>query len=376
MPSILANLISEPVSLVSSDTSPYEPPHRSSQEKSSRRSSGTNGAALNGFAVDSTGTSKKIEGVIFKGPKGANSSLHSLPDGRTSESTDGRGKPHSRNGSGFSIPSGPNGVAENGRRSPAPMGALSKQHVMNNSSMASPLRNSLEQPSRPKSPEKGQIRGHGRAHSSSAPQSPTPYPIQLPSTDVAMQASTQTPLSAIEPQPPNRLSGPSNISNTISHHAGSPSSSVQPTAPRLQHRHTLQVPKAPANRTSREYPSPIKTSSEDPDGIGRGSMSLGRRPTRSLQSDMFLDDIPQDADTARWTEAIRQRRANRKQRKEEEEDDRVVVGTKVDMHHVNWVTAYNMLTGIRFTVSRTNAKLDHELTDEDFIARNKFSFDM
>ena len=103
---------------------------------------------------------------------------------------------------------------------------------------------------------------------------------------------------------------------------------------------------------------------------------MGRRQTRSIQSDMFLDEIPQDGDMARWTETIRQKRASRKQRKEEEEEDRVVVGTKVDMHHVNWVTAYNMLTGIRFTVSRTNAKLDRELTDADFDARHKFSFDM
>ena len=80
---------------------------------------------------------------------------------------------------------------------------------------------------------------------------------------------------------------------------------------------------------------------------------------------------------ARWTETIRQKRASRRQRKEEDEDDdRVVVGTKVDMNHVNWVTAYNMLTGIRFTVSRTNAKIDRDLTDADFDAKHKFSFDM
>jgi 1-phosphatidylinositol-4-phosphate 5-kinase len=78
----------------------------------------------------------------------------------------------------------------------------------------------------------------------------------------------------------------------------------------------------------------------------------------------------------RWTEAIRQKRASRRKRKEEEDDDRVIVGTKVDQGHVNWVTAYNMLTGIRFTVSRTNAKMDRELTEADFDARHKFSFDI
>jgi 1-phosphatidylinositol-4-phosphate 5-kinase len=105
-------------------------------------------------------------------------------------------------------------------------------------------------------------------------------------------------------------------------------------------------------------------------------MSLMRRNTRSVHSDMHLEDIPQDTETARWTDAVRQKRASRRKRKEEEEDDRVMVGTKVDQHHVNWVTAYNMLTGIRFTVSRTNAKIDRELTDQDFDARHKFSFDI
>lgn len=91
---------------------------------------------------------------------------------------------------------------------------------------------------------------------------------------------------------------------------------------------------------------------------------------------MFLDEVPADSEIAKWTENVKQKRASRRKRKEEEEDDRVVVGTKVDMNHVNWVTAYNMLTGIRFTVSRTNAKMDRDLTDADFDARHKFSFDM
>lgn len=87
--------------------------------------------------------------------------------------------------------------------------------------------------------------------------------------------------------------------------------------------------------------------------------------------------MPQDEDATRWAETIRQKRASRRRRKEEEDDDRVVVGTKVDQHHVNWVTAYNMLTGIRFTVSRTNAKVPpKELNEAHFEAKNKFSFDV
>ena len=88
-----------------------------------------------------------------------------------------------------------------------------------------------------------------------------------------------------------------------------------------------------------------------------------------------MDEFAPEDDTARWTEAIKQRRASRR-RREEDDDERVIVGTKVDQNHVNYVTAYNMLTGIRFTVSRINAKMDRELTQADFQAKHKFSFDM
>lgn len=91
---------------------------------------------------------------------------------------------------------------------------------------------------------------------------------------------------------------------------------------------------------------------------------------------MHNDEIPPDEDTARWAETIKQKRASRRQRKEDEDDDRVLVGTKVDINHVNWVTAYNMLTGIRFCVSRVNAKFDRDLTKADFSAKHKFSFDV
>jgi len=78
----------------------------------------------------------------------------------------------------------------------------------------------------------------------------------------------------------------------------------------------------------------------------------------------------------RWAEALRQKRASKRRRRELEDDDRVLVGTKVDESHANWVTAYNMLTGIRVAVSRTNAKVDRPLTDEDFEVKQKSTFDI
>lgn len=120
-------------------------------------------------------------------------------------------------------------------------------------------------------------------------------------------------------------------------------------------------------------PSPAQQ--RHPPGRRRGSVQLVRRVTRSLASDLHLDDMPQDEDAARWAERIKQRRISTK-RKRDDDEDRVVMGTKVDEGHVNYITAYNMLTGIRFCVSRTNAKMDRELTDADFVTCHKFAFDV
>ncbi|KAJ2997134.1 hypothetical protein NUW58_g753 [Xylaria curta] len=92
-------------------------------------------------------------------------------------------------------------------------------------------------------------------------------------------------------------------------------------------------------------------------------------------SELHRDEVVPDEDALRWAEAYRQKRAKKKKR-DEEDDDRVLVGTKVDENHANWTTAYNMLTGIRVSVSRTNAKLDRPLTDEDFEAKQKSTFDI
>lgn len=96
-----------------------------------------------------------------------------------------------------------------------------------------------------------------------------------------------------------------------------------------------------------------------------------------MGSDLHLEEItPHDEESARVVENLRQKRAARRRKKEEEDDDKVLVGTKVDKGHVNYETAYNMLTGIRHTVSRLNAKLDRPLVDEDFESCQTFAFDV
>lgn len=185
------------------------------------------------------------------------------------------------------------------------------------------------------------------------------------------------------PNQPQRTSAPPTFSNQ-------PSQVLAPQQPpRLQHRHTLEVPRGSSSRLSRdtagsgfdgEVISASGRSSFSPNPNTptrrRASVTLVRRVTRSLNSDVHLDEVSQDLEAAQYAEQIRQKRMSRRKRKEEEEEDRVLVGTKVDQNHANYVMAYNMLTGIRFTVSRTNAKMDRELTDADFDMKHKFSFDV
>ncbi|KAI1430787.1 hypothetical protein GGR50DRAFT_683169 [Xylaria sp. CBS 124048] len=205
------------------------------------------------------------------------------------------------------------------------------------------------------------------------------------SFDTAYAASAQTSTSVPSPlsfsrdrsqaAEPQRFSSPASFPHPAS--ASTPALPSTATGPRQ--RHNLEVPKPQIGRgskdgndtayaTGRFSPSPAGPS------IRRGSLSLARRGTRSLQ-DTHRDEVVPDDDALRWAEAYRQKRAKKKKR-EEEDDDRVLVGTKVDENHANWTTAYNMLTGIRVSVSRTNAKLDRPLTDDDFDAKQKSTFDI
>lgn len=219
------------------------------------------------------------------------------------------------------------------------------------------------------------------------PAAQTSTPSETPATSAEYErpgrpragtdGALKVPNAANRASSPAAFQTPQSLTPTMTQHS---------QAPRLQQRHTLEVPRVSTTRLSREMTSATSPDDSVLSATGRfsphtprgrrGSMSLVRRATRSVASDLHLDDLSPDDDAARWAEVIRQKRASKRKRKEEEDEDRVVVGTKVDQNHVNWVTAYNMLTGIRFTVSRTNAKLDRELTDADFDAKHKFSFDM
>lgn len=394
MPSFFEKHLSEPVNLASDESSPYEPPHRKSQEKSWFYGARPISTLTDGTSNGGLANGRKSEGSQTRLTDGIPQNLQSLPNGRSSGSTDRLGKPNSKNDSSHSLRIGPNGSHEHSTEIDRTSCSASKPALLNSASVntegLATHPTQLESPLPMRKSQDGPTRrsGHARGHSSSAPQSPSSRVVQDSNAEYAQATNrleTVPTSGRKESQSGSRFSSPPTIPQPSPGALNSPNTLVHPGAVRLQHRHTLQVPKLATGRTSRDFSLPVGSSSDDPavdherlspTHAGRGSISLAQRPTRSIHSDVYLDEIPQDDDMARWTETIRQKRASRRKRKDEEEDDRVVVGTKVDMNHVNWVTAYNMLTGIRFTVSRTNAKIDRELTDSDFDARHKFSFDM
>ncbi len=200
---------------------------------------------------------------------------------------------------------------------------------------------------------------------------PSSARTSLQQTPVDFHAPAMADSQTVAPQ---RYSSPAQ-------YGGSSSTPTLQAAPpnSLRQRHTLEVPRQQQNnRGSIGKDAPADTAlatgrfSPVP---RRPSFGLGRRNTRSINSEIQRDGVLPDEDAARWTEAYRQKRARRK-RRDDEDDDKVLVGTKVDETHANWETAYNMLTGIRVSVSRTNAKLDRPLTDADFEAKQKSTFDM
>lgn len=390
MPSIRSNLLSEPMVLASSDLSPYDPPHRKSQEKSSLRASKLTAPLTNGNSLDGSGGPKRIvDGIFISTPNGINPSLQSLPNGRSSGSADSRDKIQLKAESNFSSVNGPGSFGEQEKQKSTQLnGTLKHGLTQGELPPTQDKRNEKITPG-PISPEDTQIRtvkgaGHSRAHSASAPQRQVSQ-ILYSNPAEGYSTSSDTFIASEKTLLVNRVSSPGNLPPASPHPAASSTSSLPP--PRLQHRHTLQIPRVSTGRSSRDFSLPTSSPSGDGlgdnerfsptnQGFGRISASFGRRATRSIHSDLNNDEIPPDEDAARWTETIKQKRASRRQRKEEEEENRVLVGTKVDSNHVNWVTAYNMLTGIRFTVSRINAKIDRDLTDADFDAKHKFSFDM
>ncbi|EPE35996.1 SAICAR synthase-like protein [Glarea lozoyensis ATCC 20868] len=387
MPSFLTGDTGPPVS---ASRSPYEVSHpsRNSHEKTNGNTKTLSYTSIRGGPGEVADMyMENAHSVLTNGRTFANGdmlqdgALNQVPNGRASGSS--WDHKSSRNGSTLSV----NGGTENGRRSPGPQNGMARTSngTGDRNSIASTNGNGHHSNTQSATQTNGDSEPHKPdlvpSAISTSPQSTGPLTYTtslLPATPV----TPETPQRAATASPhryssPPAYPAPPIPSSANNNNANNP----HPGTSQLKHRHTLQVPKVTPTRNSRDGDEAIHSSGRfSPTAVAssvrRGSLSLNRRNTQSIHSNMPHEEIPPDEDAIRWAEAVRQKRASKRRRKDEEDDDRVVVGTKVDQNHVNWVTAYNMLTGIRFTVSRTNAKLDRPLTDADFDAKHKFSFDI
>ncbi|KAJ5965924.1 hypothetical protein N7481_012638 [Penicillium waksmanii] len=357
----------------------FESPHRKSHDKSSV---GNTFLWTNWPNGDANHESHQNDRQLFSDLK--NGSAYSLNGPRSSVSSYTRELPHSKDGSMHSIGNGsardPRDPRDIGRpsamldRKPsdgAP-GAGSIPASVSNQQMNGMTAFNIR-------PSQGKPMVNGDYPRASAEErsiseraaSPSNSSLQVPHSEDAGRISPDPDRLAPRPSQ-HRYSSPP----APSVHDASSIQESQPSS--VRQRHSLQVPRAPSvRRNSRDIEDTAYSSGRlSPTSANprRTSFSLMRRGTKTTQSDGNLDEAQTDEEAARWAEAIKQKRARR--RREDEDDERVIVGTKVDQNHVNYVTAYNMLTGIRFTVSRINAKMDRELTPADFDAKHKFSFDI
>ncbi|KAG0209797.1 Phosphatidylinositol-4-phosphate 5-kinase [Mortierella sp. GBA43] len=90
------------------------------------------------------------------------------------------------------------------------------------------------------------------------------------------------------------------------------------------------------------------------------------------------DDMEMDEMEARKRMDALKKSSSRRmsKRKKDDDNDRVLIGTRIGEDHVNYVLMYNMLTGIRVSVSRCQAKPHRALVDEDFTSAHKLAFDI
>lgn len=109
----------------------------------------------------------------------------------------------------------------------------------------------------------------------------------------------------------------------------------------------------------------------------KSPMTIVHRRSFPPQPQQTGQNLAPDERTGYYREqVIAMREMKRKQRQECEDDEQVLVGNKVSEGHANYAAAYYMLTGIRVSVSRCNAKVNRTLTDEDFTACHKLAFDV
>ncbi|CAE6538325.1 unnamed protein product [Rhizoctonia solani] len=107
---------------------------------------------------------------------------------------------------------------------------------------------------------------------------------------------------------------------------------------------------------------------------GGPSLTHTRTRSQTMAGQDLHSDILKEAEQIRKERDSKRAKVD-KSKDEAEMGDKVLVGNLIGEGHTNYVLMYNMLNGIRVSVSRCQAKLKRPLTDEDFTAAHKFSFD-
>jgi len=182
---------------------------------------------------------------------------------------------------------------------------------------------------------------------------------------VVMPVSVTTPLPT---QPPRLTSSPKQQRHY---------QSFAPPQPSHQHNlHHPQVPQTPVHL----HPHRSHYAQDD--------IAIVNDATQDLQSDIDIqtEQVRRERQSKRAkaqaeAEAVAaltrtDTRGTKTTKGDEQDDSKPHVGNVIGEDHVNYVLMYNMLTGIRIGVSRCQAKIKKALTNEDFTAKHKYSFDM
>lgn len=222
----------------------------------------------------------------------------------------------SRNGSTYSVNGPSNGVLENGRKSPGPPSVVNGRQQTNGdvSRNSYSSTNGTIQPAAAESASKPTTNGDSapaRRISIPAPVSTNPqstgaltyqsslFPATPQSLDATPSRATTTSL--------HRLSSPAIYSSPSGATSPSTQSLPHPGLAQLKHRHTLQVPKVGNGRNSRDgedlvYSTGRFSPTATATAIGtarRGSLSLNRRNTQSIHSNIPHEEIVPDEDAMR-----------------------------------------------------------------------------
>ncbi|KAF9967915.1 Phosphatidylinositol-4-phosphate 5-kinase, partial [Modicella reniformis] len=166
---------------------------------------------------------------------------------------------------------------------------------------------------------------------------------------------------------PSGAFGPPTRASTLDYHkvhTNSPLLSDSPTSPSAS-RQQQQLQDTQAETSSRSRRKQIHR---------RNTYSADLASTSFHRSD---DDMEMDGlEARRRMDALKKSSSRRmSKRKKDDETDRVLIGTRIGEDHANYVLMYNMLTGIRVSVSRCQAKPRRPLVDEDFTSAHKLAFD-